>query len=125
MRSMKHLAGILPALVLAACLDQAPENGPTAPMEVAALASARGAAIAHSMCASCHGADLKGGAVDDVECPSLVVARSYSPAEFDALLATGVARDGNSTNGYMTVTHTLSPTDRANVHQYLKTYDDQ
>jgi cytochrome c553 len=125
MRSMKNLAGILPAIALAACLDQVPESGPTGPMEVAAVASARGAIIAQSMCASCHGATYQGGVMEGVECPSLAVVRNYSLVEFDALLRAGTERNGGSTNGYMTITHELSPTDRADVHQYFKTYYDQ
>lgn len=125
MRRMKNLAGILPAIALGACLDQAPESGPTGPMEVAAVASARGAIIAQSMCATCHGRTYQGGVMENVECPSLSVVRNYSLVEFDALMATGIDRDGDSTNGYMTITHDLSPTDRAAVHQYLQTYYDQ
>jgi cytochrome c553 len=125
MRSMKHLAGILPVIALSACLDQAPDSGPTGPSEVAAAASASGAIIAQSMCASCHGATYQGGVVEDVECPSLAVVRNYSLVEFDALLASGVERDGGTTNGFMTITHTLSPTARVDVYQYLKHYYDQ
>lgn len=125
MRSMKMLAGLLPALCLTACLDKGQDGGPTGPTEVAALSAARGALIVQSMCTTCHGATYQGGALEGVECPSLAVARTYSLAEFDALLAIGVERDGGSTNGYMTVTHQLGPEDRAAVHQYLKTYYDQ
>ncbi len=124
MHSFRILAGILPAVALAACMDSVPVSGPANPGEVAA-ATARGAMLAREVCGSCHGTSFQGGSLGDVECPSLAVVRTYSFAQFDALLTMGVEPNGGFVNGYMTVTRTIAPPDREALHQFLKNYYDQ
>lgn len=124
MPSSKILAGLLPAIALAACLNQDAVSTPVSPNAVTTVAS-RGALLARELCGSCHGSSLQGGSVESVSCPALSVVRNYTLAEFDALLATGTERDGGSANGYMAVTRSLPPSDRAALHEYLKQYYDQ
>ncbi|MFA6166615.1 MAG: c-type cytochrome [Gemmatimonadaceae bacterium] len=124
MHSFRILAGLLPAVALAACMDSNPVSGPTNPSEVTAV-TARGAMLAREVCGSCHGSNFQGGTVGDVECPALTVVKNYTFAQFDALLTTSAERDGATANGYMTVTQSLAPADREALHQYLKNYYDQ
>ena len=122
MQRFKILAGVVPAIALAACLDSAPASIIAAPQEPKFYPS-RGAAIAMETCAFCHGGDLKGGTYESVSCPSLTELREYSAEEFDALFLTGVTRDGRSTDGFMLpVGLDLTADERRAVLDYLRTY---
>lgn len=124
MRSSKVFAGILPAIALAACLNQDTVSSPVSP-DAVTMVTSRGALLARELCGTCHGSSFQGGSVESASCPALSVVRNYTLAEFDALLATGAERDGGTTNGYMAVTRSLPPSDRAALHEYLKQYYDQ
>lgn len=113
----------LPVLALAACSDVGNTGaavGPLAP-ETVNVSAARGAQLARDLCFSCHGPNFNGGTAGQVTCPSLSVLEGYSLDDFDALLSTGLARDGDVVD-QMNAHWSLSFADRVALHEYLSKY---
>jgi mono/diheme cytochrome c family protein len=78
--------------------------------------------LAGTVCAECHGGDLKGNGWDS-GAPDLGIARSYGLPEFTRLLRTGIGADGNE-HGLMTEVararfHLLTDQQIADLHAYL------
>lgn len=121
MQRFSFLAAVLPVLALAACSDDEAEGRFTLAPDVTQVAS-RGALLARDYCAPCHGATLRGATRASAVCPSLEVVRSYSPEEFDRLLATGEARDGDAVDPSMLAGQDLSYEDRELLLEYLRAY---
>jgi mono/diheme cytochrome c family protein len=80
----------------------------------------RGAYLAQTYCASCHGDNLRGGVTaDTVNCPALSAVAAYSNGQFKALLTDGVERDGAPLNRLMVVPLSLTEQDREALQAYL------
>ena len=58
--------------------------------------AAFGRYLARTICAACHGSDLRGSSNPDFTSPSLQVVAAYSPGAFTELLRTGVALGGRT-----------------------------
>jgi mono/diheme cytochrome c family protein len=69
-----------------------PPDAPPPPAAPPGDTLALGNYLAHTLCAECHGLDLRGDPI--VASVNLAVVSSYSEAEFARLLATGVPRGG-------------------------------
>lgn len=65
-----------------------------APPEIAGEQPAFGRYLARTICAHCHGTDLRGDSNPDFTSPTLRVVDAYSPEAFTQLLRTGVALGG-------------------------------
>ena len=80
----------------------------------------RGRHLAQTVCAECHGSDLKGR---EGETPDLMIGAAYDMADFTRLMRTGVAADGKE-KGLMTevargrFSH-FTDQDIADLHAYL------
>ncbi len=128
MRRITILAATLP-LLLAACGD-IPTRDTAEPGQAAVPVegSARGQYLALGTCAPCHGADFAGGVVaGEYHTPSLSVVRNYDAAQFDALLVSGIAADGDAVGQLMKTNsvESLSAADRTLVREYLTSYLEQ
>jgi mono/diheme cytochrome c family protein len=66
------------------------------PPEAASEEAAFGRYLARTVCAECHGGDLRGASNPDFTSPSLQVVAAYSPDAFNKLLRTGEALGGRS-----------------------------
>lgn len=64
------------------------------PPEATSTEAARGRYLARSICAQCHGADLRGMATPAFVSPDLRVATAYPPNEFSTLLRKGIGLGG-------------------------------
>jgi len=64
------------------------------PPEAANKEAKYGRYLARTVCAECHGTDLRGGSNPDFTSPDLRVVAAYSPEAFTELLRTGVALGG-------------------------------
>jgi mono/diheme cytochrome c family protein len=64
------------------------------PPEVAGEEPAFGRYLARTICAHCHGTDLRGDSNPDFTSPTLRVVAAYPPEAFTQLLRTGVALGG-------------------------------
>ena len=66
------------------------------PPEATGEEAALGRYLARTICAECHGSDLRGVSNPDFTSPGLAVVAAYSPDAFTELLRTGVALGGRS-----------------------------
>ena len=66
------------------------------PPEATSEEAAFGRYLARTICAECHGGDLRGASSPDFTSPGLAVVAAYSPAAFTELLRTGVALGGRT-----------------------------
>ena len=66
------------------------------PPEATSEEAAFGRYLARTICAECHGGDLRGASNPDFTSPGLAVVAAYSPAAFTELLRTGVALGGRT-----------------------------
>ena len=66
------------------------------PPEATSEEAAFGRYLARTVCAACHGGDLRGASNPDFTSPSLQVVAAYSPDAFNKLLRTGDALGGRS-----------------------------
>jgi mono/diheme cytochrome c family protein len=66
------------------------------PPEATSEEAAFGRYLARTICAECHGGDLRGASNPDFTSPSLQVVAAYSPDAFNDLLRTGVALGGRT-----------------------------
>lgn len=64
------------------------------PPEATDALAASGRYLARTICAQCHGTDLRGGSTPDFVSPDLRVVAAYSPEAFAQLLRTGEALGG-------------------------------
>ena len=117
MQKLTFLAVLMPAIVLAACSDQASDKGITAMPQ--ATPEIQGQHVAQNLCSNCHGAAYTGANLGSIVTPSLAIAASYTHDQFSTLLLTGVARDGRVVHPAMSATRSLSAADRTAVQQYL------
>jgi cytochrome c553 len=80
----------------------------TTPPEANNAEAAQGRYLARTICAQCHGMDLKGASNPDFTSPSLHAVAAYSPEAFGQLMRTGVALGGRNLA-------TMSPWARVNL----------
>jgi cytochrome c553 len=66
------------------------------PPQATSEEAAFGRYLARTICAECHGADLRGASNPDFTSPSLQVVAAYSPDAFNDLLRTGAALGGRT-----------------------------
>ena len=66
------------------------------PPEATSEEAAFGRYLARTICAECHGSDLRGASNPDFTSPGLAVVAAYSPDAFTELLRTGVALAGRT-----------------------------
>jgi cytochrome c553 len=66
------------------------------PPEATSEEAAFGRYLARTVCAECHGGDLRGASNPDFTTPGLAVVAAYSPDAFTALLRTGVPLGGRT-----------------------------
>jgi mono/diheme cytochrome c family protein len=66
------------------------------PPEATNEEAANGRYLARSICAHCHGADLRGASNPDFTSPSLQLVAAYSPESFAQLMRAGVAVGGRN-----------------------------
>ena len=66
------------------------------PQEATSEEGAFGRYLARTVCAGCHGGNLRGASNPDFTSPSLQVVAAYSPDAFNKLLRTGEALGGRS-----------------------------
>jgi len=66
------------------------------PPEATSEEAAFGRYLARTICAECHGSDLRGASNPDFTSPGLAVVAAYSPDAFTELLRTGVALGGRT-----------------------------
>ncbi len=59
-------------------------------------AAAFGRYLARTICAECHGSDLRGSSNPDFTSPSLQIVAAYSPEAFTELLRAGAALGGRT-----------------------------
>lgn len=118
MPKFRLFAVAVPALALAACGDRTTSSLAGPPNEIS-VASARGAILAKSLCAQCHGEDLNGRSNDYQTCPSLRDLRKYSLEEFEALLTAGLTKDGDVATAMVLASEQLGPDDRSAIYDYL------
>lgn len=125
MHRFSFLGVALPVLALAACSDSSvvAPAAPAAPVEVIVVQS-RGAVIAQSICAQCHGSGFDGATLGSTECPSLAPVGNYTLEEFTRLLFAGVARSGDEVDPLMTVNAEVSANDVSELLAYLKEHVD-
>jgi mono/diheme cytochrome c family protein len=88
----------------------------------AGAAHARGRYIAETACGTCHGPQLNG---EEDWSPNLIIAASYSRAEFETLLTTGKASDGREVKEPMSTVAKecfphLTRSERDALYAYLK-----
>jgi cytochrome c553 len=87
---------------------------------------AAGRRLAATVCAACHGPDLTGGAAEgeDRAPPDLAIAAAYDPAQFRALLRTGVPPGGRDLGLMKQVARrdfaNFSDEEIAQLHAYLR-----
>jgi mono/diheme cytochrome c family protein len=65
-----------------------------APPEAASGEAAKGRYLARTVCAQCHGTDLRGGSNPEFTSPDLRIAAAYSPEAFSELMRTGAGLGG-------------------------------
>src|SRR5215469_9067771 len=66
------------------------------PPESTSEGASLGRYLARTICAACHGGDLRGASNPDFTSPGLAVVAAYSPDAFTELLRTGVALGGRT-----------------------------
>ena len=66
------------------------------PPQATSEEAAFGRYLARTICAECHGSDLRGASNPDFTSPSLQVVAAYSPDAFNDLLRTGAALGGRT-----------------------------
>ena len=101
-----------------------PQGAPAPPAVPPTDSLALGRYLAHTVCAECHGTDLKGDPT--MGSVSLAVVSGYSAAEFARLLQTGVPKGdrklglmGQAARGRFVA---LTPVEVAALHAYLHPY---
>jgi cytochrome c553 len=85
--------------------------------------AAAGRYLARSICAHCHGTDLRGSSNPDFTAPALQIVAAYSPEAFTQLMRTGVALGGRELRVMSAVAreqlHDLSDDEIAALYSYL------
>ena len=98
------------------------------PPEVAGEEPAFGRYLARTICAHCHGTDLRGDSNPDGTTPTLRVVAAYSAEAFIQLLRTGVALGGRQVKTMRAVareeTSQLTDAEIAALYSYLHTMPD-
>ena len=93
------------------------------PPETSDPQAAFGRYLARSICAQCHGTDLRGASDPDFIAPALQVVAAYSPEAFTQFLRTGVALGGRELRVMSVVArkqlHDLSDDEIAALYAYL------
>lgn len=119
------LASLVITFALTACSDSSTAPSATASdlatLDASSFVQARGAQIAHDVCATCHGEDLGGMTTESQTTPSLEVMLQYTFAQFDDMLNNDLTKAGTVVTSMSDLRQKLSPEDRWAVYQYLTT----
>ena len=97
--------------------------GTVPPPDSAQPQAAAGRYLARTICAHCHGTDLRGASNPDFTAPALQIVAAYSPEAFTQFLRTGVALGGRELRVMSGVArkqlHDLSDDEIAALYSYL------